>query len=259
MKKNFFIHKIKPLLTNKTILILVTLLSVFSLISYIIQNDFESAISFFLLGFITFFFSKNMIIVLMVPLIFLSVLHFFVPATHFQEGLETIDNNNKKKPKNNKKEKENEKKIIEHAYKEKKEQTVPVIPSTEETEQDLTATTTDEPFTKQYNASGNKKKYNIDYGSTIEDAYDQLNQILGSDGIKRLTNDTQHLMKQQLQLAESMKEMGPMFQGMAPLMKQAQSLLGNIGAPGGAAPANQNLNNLSQLAEKFTKLPAVAS
>ena len=40
----------------------------------------------------------------------------------------------------------------------------------------------------------------IDYASTIEDAYDDLNKILGSDGIKRLTDDTQGLMKQQMEL-----------------------------------------------------------
>jgi hypothetical protein len=79
----------------------------------------------------------------------------------------------------------------------------------------------------------NSSGYNIDYASTIEDAYDQLNSILGSDGIKQLTNDTQGLMKQQMQLAESMKEMGPMIAGMAPLMTQAKGLLRGFGGLGG--------------------------
>ena len=42
--------------------------------------------------------------------------------------------------------------------------------------------------------------YNIDYASTIEDAYDELNKIIGGDGIQKLTGDTQNLMKQQMQL-----------------------------------------------------------
>ena len=91
----------------------------------------------------------------------------------------------------------------------------------------------------------NSQGYNIDYASTVEDAYDELNKILGSDGIKRLTTDTQNLMKQQLQLAESMKSMQPLIAGMAPIMEQAKGLLGNIGD-------TSNLGNLSKIAEKFS-------
>ena len=75
--------------------------------------------------------------------------------------------------------------------------------------------------------------------------YDELNKILGSDGIKRLTNDTQNLMKQQLQLAESMKGMQPLIAGMAPIMQQAQGLLQGMGD-------NGNLGNLADIAKKFT-------
>jgi hypothetical protein len=63
-----------------------------------------------------------------------------------------------------------------------------------------------------------KKENRIDYASTVEDAYEDLNKILGGNGIKQLTDDTQHLMKQQMQLADAMKSM-------TPLMEQAQSLL----------------------------------
>ena len=87
----------------------------------------------------------------------------------------------------------------------------------------------------------------IDYASTIEDAYDDLNKILGSDGIKRLTDDTQGLMKQQLQLAESMKSMAPLIQGMAPMMKQAQEMLSGMGE------GSQGLGGIMDIAKKLTK------
>ena len=103
---------------------------------------------------------------------------------------------------------------------------------------------TDESF-EVGRSKKNSKGYNVDYASTIEDAYDELNKILGSDGIKRLTNDTQKLMKQQLQLAESMKGMQPLIAGMGPLMEQAQGFLGNMGN-------NGNLNNLADIAKQFT-------
>lgn len=57
---------------------------------------------------------------------------------------------------------------------------------------------------------GYKKNNRLDYAATVEDAYDDLDKILGADGIKNLTNDTEKLVKQQQQLAGLMKNMGPM-------------------------------------------------
>ena len=103
----------------------------------------------------------------------------------------------------------------------------------------------DEPF-EVGRAKKNSKGYNIDYASTVEDAYDELNKILGSDGIKKLTGDTQSLMKQQMQLAESMKSMGPMIQSMAPMMKQAQDMLGGMGE------GKEGLGGIMEIAKKLT-------
>ena len=55
------------------------------------------------------------------------------------------------------------------------------------------------------------KHNQYDYFSTLEDAYGDLNNILGKDGIKNLTSDTQKLMDQQMQLAEALKGMGPLI------------------------------------------------
>ena len=88
--------------------------------------------------------------------------------------------------------------------------------STATTGGDTTTTTTTTP-TEQMSTMY-KKENRIDYASTVEDAYDDLNKILGGDGIKKLTDDTQKLMKQQMQLADAMKSM-------TPLMEQAQGLL----------------------------------
>jgi len=86
------------------------------------------------------------------------------------------------------------------------------------------------------NIMNNKKRNRIDYASTIEEAYGDLNKILGSDGIKRLTDDTQRLMSQQLQLADAMKSM-------TPLMENAKSMLQGFDL--------KNLDGLSDLAKSF--------
>ena len=85
-------------------------------------------------------------------------------------------------------------------------------------------------------AGGRKGASRVDMGSTLEQAYDDLNSVLGSDGIKNLTADTQNLMKQQLHLAEAMKEMGP-------LMQQAQSMLKSLNIDG--------IGDLPSLIKKF--------
>jgi len=51
----------------------------------------------------------------------------------------------------------------------------------------------------------------IDYATTLEDAYTNLDNILGSDGIDKLTNDTQRLMNQQQKLFDTMTNMLPMI------------------------------------------------
>jgi len=52
----------------------------------------------------------------------------------------------------------------------------------------------------------------IDYATTLEDAYTNLDGILGSDGIGKLTNDTQRLMSQQQKLFDTMSNMVPMIE-----------------------------------------------
>ena len=60
----------------------------------------------------------------------------------------------------------------------------------------------------------------------MERAYDNLDKILGDDGIKNLTGDTQKLMQQQQKLAETM-------QGIGPMMDQAKSMIENFNTSGG--------------------------
>ena len=99
---------------------------------------------------------------------------------------------------------------------------------------------------------GKNRGYEIDYATTIEDAYDQLNSILGSDGVQRLTSDTQNLMKQQMQLAEAMKNMEPMVQSIAPMVKNLQGMMGQMG------DGKEGLNGLMDLAKKFAGQAAPA-
>ena len=50
----------------------------------------------------------------------------------------------------------------------------------------------------------------IDYATTLEDAYTNLEGMLGNDGITKLTDDTARLMNQQQKLFKTMENMIPM-------------------------------------------------
>jgi hypothetical protein len=62
------------------------------------------------------------------------------------------------------------------------------------------------------------KNNRIDYASTIESAYSQLQDTLGKDGLKKLTGDTHELINKQKELFETM-------QGMTPMLNQAMEML----------------------------------
>jgi hypothetical protein len=108
--------------------------------------------------------------------------------------------------------------------------------TTEATTTDTTTTTEPSSTTESMNVMSNKKRNRIDYASTVQDAYEDLNSMLGQDGIKGLTLDTNKLIEQQAQLASAMKNM-------TPLVKTAKELLNGFNFEG--------MNDISNMAKQF--------
>ena len=253
--------KFEKILNNRILLNVVVIISFLNLIGYVMLNKTVEIVYFILIGLLTSFFSKNMTVVLLIPLILVNL--FVVSNSNKssfnmnmfnREGLETNSatnsNTNTTSNTNNSTASTNTS-IAQKKNKASTTSSSQGLPMTitpmNETE-NIDIDNSDEELGESFEVGRSKKNakgYNVDYASTIEDAYDDLNKILGSDGIKRLTSDTQNLMKQQLQLAESMKSMQPLISGMGPLMQQAQGLLGSMGD-------NGNLNNLADIAKKFS-------
>jgi len=88
----------KGLLTNQAVLYVLLFLSVFSLIGYLIVVNLDAVLFFILTGFITSFFSKNMIIVLLVALLGTNFLWSGVLRIR-REGLENMDKSDDPKKK----------------------------------------------------------------------------------------------------------------------------------------------------------------
>jgi len=231
-------RSVTNLLENKYVLYIVFFLAVSNVLGYIMTGKTKSVIAFILIAYLVSMFSKNMIIILAVPLFVIS---FLMAGNHIREGLI----NNDKKEQEKEKGKGEDKKVpvkkvtppkkIEHQVIDGSD--LPESESTNESKDTTPEGSEDLDNTPKSGMTTMYKKNNrIDYASTVENAYDDLNKILGGDGIKRLTGDTQKLMGQQMQLAEAMKSM-------TPLLGQAKELLKGFDL--------KNLGDITSMAKSF--------
>jgi hypothetical protein len=222
------------LLENKYVLYFVLFLAVSNLLGYMVVGNMNAVILFILIGGLMTFFSKNMIIVLSVPLVLTSVL---LVGNRVSEGFDPEVKDETKKKIDNKKTEVKDK--VNAAA--KAGEPITLDADTADTDDTTTTVTSSATTNPEGNTEANqekmslyKKKNNrIDYASTLEDAYGDLNNILGKDGIKNLTSDTQKLMDQQMQLAEALK-------GMAPLIGDAKKIL-----------AGMDISGLTDMAKSF--------
>jgi len=197
-------------LVNPLALKVVSAVAVINFLGYLILGNKQAVIYFLLIGLIVSYFSKNMILILGVPVLLVNL---FAAGKKTAEGFK----GGKEGAETMKKEKETD-------VKEEK----PKI---------------EEKF--EVGRKKGKGSYDIDYASTVEDAYDELNKIIGSDGIQRLTKDTQGLMNQQLELTKAMKDMGPMVDKIEPMMTQLGDMMAGMkGLTGGKKEGNSNMTNI---------------
>ena len=245
-------------LTNKWVLNIVAFLALFNVIGYAIMGNLNAVISFIIFAVLVRYFSKNMTIVLGVPLLIVNLLAL---RGNMIEGME---NNNKPnngtngntgangntgtngntatnpvtKPSNNGNSKPKDTVSSQGLV-------MSSVASSEPKDNNAAQSTGTE---QQGFEPGRRKNrgYDIDYATTIEDAYDELNNILGSDGIQRLTADTQNLMKQQMQLAEAMKGMGSLVESIQPMVGQLQEMMGTNG------DSKTSISGVMDLAKKMT-------
>jgi hypothetical protein len=283
---------IKNLLENKYVLYIVFFLAVTNLFGYMVMGNYKAIAMFVLVGYLVYVLNKNMIVVLLVPLILTSLFTSgFIREgnTSMAQAKATADRDAANKaaataatsaaaaaaaPSDTD---AAAKAAADQAAAEAAETVAvaseaaaaaPAAPSSTGGSTDTatsantvaestlpvkvnpsgeavtTNTTTSDPtvpapngnekaaFSNPYDKRGSR----LDYAATVEDAYGDLNKILGGDGIKNLTADTQKLMTQQLQLADAMKSM-------TPLLEQAKSLIGGFDM--------KNFGNITEMAKQF--------
>jgi len=230
--------QVSKLLTNKWVLNIVALLALLNVIGYMVMGKFNNILFFVILAVLVRYFSKNMIIVLGVPLIIVNLFSLKGSSYH----IEGMDNNTNDKQSTDA---TNYNDTIKKINEDKEKTQEAVLPGTDSEPSEVKSSNvkTDENFEVGRAKNGGSK---IDYASTIEGAYDELNKILGSDGIKSLTNDTQKLMQQQAQLAQSMQGLAPLVEKMMPMAQQMQGMMQGMDGNGG-------MSGLMEMAQKMAK------
>jgi hypothetical protein len=233
-----FANEASKLLTNKYFLYFILFLAVSNVVGYLVTNKINAVIFFVLICVLMTNFSKNMVVVLIVAIISTNLL---MANKSMREGMETAttatdttatdttatdttatdtttDTTATDKPKL--------KQIKEKVDDAKAAKTT----TTDATTTD--ATTTDDKVDEGFasagvGASGKKrgaiggpaKPSRIDYATTLEDAYDNLDKILGSGGMKNLSADTEKLMSQQQSLFKAMNSMMPLVTNAQDMLK----------------------------------------
>jgi len=225
--------KLNPTLTkvlsSKILLNVIFVIAFIHVIGNLIMGNLHDVAFFILIGGLVSFFTKNMIIVLGVPIVFVSLFATsMLEGFEKKEGVTAMGDAEKKKSEDKKME---EKKMSDEMVDEK-DTTTPepsgtkIKPSAKKAEPEGKAV--GKAVGETFEVGKRKKGYDIDYASTVEDAYDDLNKILGGDGIKRLTADTQGLMQQQMELTKAMEGLEPMFSKFEPLLDKAKDMLKNL-------------------------------
>ena len=239
------------LMTSKYFLWFVAILSSINILGYLSMGYIDAVVLFALTSFLTFTFSKNMTVVLLVSVI---VVNLFMQSGHSLEGFSEGSSGSRSDKANvnqqigvgtpetsgitNRGDVEVGDDDVETEPAETVTTTTTTIdaPADEEYEKD----NSDEPFESLKPATV-KQHPHIDYGTTLTDAYKNLEKMLGEGGLQNLTADTKKLMAQQSKLFNSMENI-------APLLSQAQDLMKNMdmtqfgGKVGGLADSAEQIN-----------------
>ena len=240
------------LLTNKYFLYFMVFLAATNVLGYLVTNKVNAVIFFALVSLLTYQFSKNMAVVLLVSII---ATNFLMANKRMREGLEnqTVDSTQALSKIEDKdpqiaeaipavQEAKNNEQVTTKLNGEKDRRPVAAtavaangagnVKQTvsnkivDTNNADLNQTTDNgeiEGFgDKMGGRKGAKSESSgprIDYAATIEQSYENLDNLLGSNSIQKLTADTQKLMKQQQSLFDTMQNMVPVLQGAQDMLK----------------------------------------
>lgn len=200
---------VKSLLKDKNVLYIVLFLAISNLFGYMLMREVDAVVFFLIVGFLTSYFSKNMIIVMLVSIITTNLLLGSKYLGAYKEGFgnddeDAVDGSSKPlmgRPKTTKN-------SVDADVTEKKNSSGDL-----DIEIDIK-----EPLARLSPAPVNGKKPKLDYAGTMETAYDNLDNLLSSDALKNMGADTQRLAEKQKLLMNNINKLEPVMQKASKLL-----------------------------------------
>ncbi len=211
------------LLRSRNVLYVVFFFAIVNLFGYLMWRQLDAVAFFIIIGFLTTYFSKNMIIVMLTSMISTFLLVQIRMLGGNREGLEGMEEE-EKEAKTDEAEKPTKASPAAKAAA-KADKVEPSAGNGKEKEKNS------EKFTQQlnparYNSADDddeppRHKPKVDYAGTLESAYDNLDKLLSSDAIKNMSADTNRLAEKQHKLMGNIEKL-------TPIMDKASSLLQNL-------------------------------
>lgn len=199
MKYNFQ-RLLDKLLKDKNVLYIVFFLSIVNLFGYIMASHFDAIIFFVIVGFLTTYFSKNMIIVLLISMITTNLFVMFRRVS-YREGMKNKNNNGKE---NNNEEENN-------------------VNNTDEKNSNENDNNKNENHKKvnqeNVNENENENENINDNNNTIEENYSNIDDLLNSGALQHMSKDTKQLAERQAKLMSQLENMQPMIEKAGKLME----------------------------------------
>ena len=210
---------IKRLLTNKFVLYFTVFLALMNVIGYLQMNNMKALTFFLALGYLSSYFSKNMIINLVIAILGTNI---FMLNRNMREGFK---NGKDKKATNNG---DNGDNGDDNGDDEDDD-------DDSDDEEGLSMRTVDNSSKLQPYDDNDADR--IDSAATLEASYKNLESVLGPGGMRNLASDTRSLVKQQKELMRSVKHMNPMI----------KQLGGMVNSFGGVDGINSMMKNLKMM------------
>lgn len=244
------------LLNNKITLFIVTALALFSLYIHITKSNFSAVLLFFLTAALVYSFTKNMILVLGASFIVTTIAsmskNLFGLKEGFKEGADDKTDedekeadegeNTGKKDKDEKDEKETETTAEDAIVNEMKPKDT--APTTRTNKKNAPDNFGNQKLAPALFNTPSKKNVEQQLGKAteVEQAYDNLEKIMGSEKINSISSETKDLIKQQNELIKQLKTM-------TPALNSAMSSLGNLDLNKLTGMFNSATKNLSEMKE----------
>ena len=202
------------ILKNKYVLYVLLVLAIINVLGYVGLQDYDSLALFVAVGVLSTYFSKNMAVNLLLAIVVTSLIAVNKRVMGGIEGMK-----NKEDDEQNKKKKKKKKEGMKEGMKE----------GNTECKQDSDCTGSGEKCLDSKCKTGFQNNVppsspasvdeddddavgdRIDYAATMEQAYDNLQTMLGDDGIKSITTETKKLVSQQKDLMQTLNSMAPVL------------------------------------------------